>query len=317
MDNICHTLAGAALGEAGLKRRTGLSMATLMIGANLPDVDAVTLFTGSSIALRRGWTHGVLALAILPLLLAGAMLAWDRWVRRRGGRAPGVPVVPAQLVLLAYVAVLSHPFLDWLNTYGVRLLMPFDGRWFYGDAVFIIDPWMWALLAGGVFAARKRSATPPARLALGAVGIYLAGMIGSAAVGRAVVRDAVAGRETAAAVMVGPVPVNPFRRVVVIAGSEGYRFGALRWTPLPRLELEAYTVPRNADHPLARAAAATPEGRDFLVWSRFPYFLIEEGPDGAVVEMDDARYSAGGGGSFAAVRVQLSAREGAGAVSGR
>jgi len=36
-----------------------------------------------------------------------------------------------------------HPTLDWLNTYGMRWLMPFSGRWFYGDAVFIVDPGCW------------------------------------------------------------------------------------------------------------------------------------------------------------------------------
>ncbi len=30
--------------------------------------------------------------------------------------------------------------MDWLNSYGVRLLMPFSNRWFYGDALYIVDP---------------------------------------------------------------------------------------------------------------------------------------------------------------------------------
>src|SRR5690606_41039625 len=40
-----------------------------------------------------------------------------------------------------------------MNTYGIRLLMPFDRRWFYGDALFIIDPWVWLLLGATVFLA--------------------------------------------------------------------------------------------------------------------------------------------------------------------
>src|SRR5688572_20546197 len=39
MDNVCHTLVGAALGEAGLKQRTRYGNVTLMIAANLPDID--------------------------------------------------------------------------------------------------------------------------------------------------------------------------------------------------------------------------------------------------------------------------------------
>jgi hypothetical protein len=36
MDNLCHTLTGAALAEAGLKHRTRFASAALMIAANLP-----------------------------------------------------------------------------------------------------------------------------------------------------------------------------------------------------------------------------------------------------------------------------------------
>ena len=40
MDNLTHSLIGAALGQAGLKRKTGLAMPALIIAANLPDIDA-------------------------------------------------------------------------------------------------------------------------------------------------------------------------------------------------------------------------------------------------------------------------------------
>jgi inner membrane protein len=32
----------------------------------------------------------------------------------------------------------------------VRFLYPFDRRWFYGDTLFIVDPWVWLLLGAGV-----------------------------------------------------------------------------------------------------------------------------------------------------------------------
>ena len=67
MDNLCHTLIGAALGEAGLKRTTRFGNATLMIASNLPDVDVLVFATATpSVAFRRGWTHGILADALLP-----------------------------------------------------------------------------------------------------------------------------------------------------------------------------------------------------------------------------------------------------------
>jgi inner membrane protein len=158
LDPIAHTFAGAALAAAGLKRATPLATAALLIGANAPDVDGIAYFGGEfgSLAFRRGWTHGVLALALWPLLLTGLLLLWDRFVRLR--RAPNAAPARAEPLLgLTTLAVLTHPTLDWLNNYGLRWLMPFDGRWFYGDAVFIIDPWLWLVLGGVAFAAYSAS----------------------------------------------------------------------------------------------------------------------------------------------------------------
>ena len=40
MDNLTHSLAGALLGQMGLKKLTGRAMPALIIGANIPDLDA-------------------------------------------------------------------------------------------------------------------------------------------------------------------------------------------------------------------------------------------------------------------------------------
>ena len=143
MDNLCHTLVGAALGEAGLKRKSAYGAATLMIASNLPDVDVLVFATNTpSIAFRRGWTHGVLADAVLPIVLTAIVVS----MARRRGRTD---VRPGAILLLSYLGVLLHVAMDLLNTYGVRLLMPFSHRWFYGDVLFIVDPWLWITLARG------------------------------------------------------------------------------------------------------------------------------------------------------------------------
>ena len=149
MDPIAHTFTGMALAAAGLRRATPLAATALFMGANAPDVDVLAGFLGAyqSTALRRGWTHGVLALVLWPFVLTGVLLAWDRWVRRR--RKPeAAPARAGPLLALTALAVLTHPTLDWLNNYGLRWLMPFDGRWFYGDALFVIDPWFWLSMGG-------------------------------------------------------------------------------------------------------------------------------------------------------------------------
>ena len=131
-----------------------------MLGANLPDVDVACYFVSSDFALahRRGWTHGVLAMAVLPVVLALLVLGVARLVERARKR-PAASLPPfRRLLFLSAVGVWSHPLLDWLNTYGVRFLAPFDWSWFYGDSVFIVDPWIWLLLAGGLFFGREAGA---------------------------------------------------------------------------------------------------------------------------------------------------------------
>src|SRR5262245_36614920 len=108
MDNVCHTLVGAALAEAGLKRRTALGAATLMIAANFPYIDVIAVPLGHSLGFRRGITHGVPALIVLPFVLTLVMLGWHRW-RGKGSEAPRL----APLLLLSAIGILTHPFLDW------------------------------------------------------------------------------------------------------------------------------------------------------------------------------------------------------------
>jgi inner membrane protein len=153
MDPLAHTLVGTALAKCGLEKRTGGAAAALIAGANLPDIDAVTYFVSSDLGLyfRRGWTHGLPALAFWPFVLAGALTLLDR-VLGRGRARFGV------LLTLSFLAVATHPALDWLNNYGMRWLMPFDDRWFYGDAVFIVDPWIWLALGGALFLATSNGA---------------------------------------------------------------------------------------------------------------------------------------------------------------
>ena len=313
MDNLCHTLVGAALGEAGLKRRTPLATATLLVGANLPDVDAYTYAFSdgpTALAFRRGWTHGVLAMAVLPAVLAGAMMAWDRLVRRRR-RPEAAPARWGPLLLLAFVSVLSHPLLDFLNTYGVRFLHPFSNRWFYGDALFIVDIWVWiALLAGVVVsrvAGRRRRARPEsaARFALGAVLVYVAAMLLSSRVGVPLVAEE-AGLPANAAVervLVSPVPLDPFRRMVVVEDESKYRLGKLDWLEAA-VTLAPDALPKNDDDPAARAAALTPNGRKFLVWARYPYYEVRREAGETLVTLGDARYL-GPAGSWAQVTVAV------------
>ncbi len=182
MDNLTHSLAGAALAQAGLKRKTGLGLAALVIGANLPDIDAACFFwlEGTEhLGFRRGITHGPPAWFVLPLLLAVILWWFDRWQERRGSRPKDrLPVDFKWLCILSFIGCLSHPAMDWLNVYGIRLLEPFSSQWFYGDTLFIIDVWLIAVLGIGVWWSartekREGAWRRPAWIALGLAIAYI------------------------------------------------------------------------------------------------------------------------------------------------
>lgn len=322
MDPIAHTLTGAALAQTSLARGSDggtipLATATLLIGANVPDVDVLTYLHGADFALehRRGWTHGVVAMVVLPLVLTGAMLLWDRFVRRRGG--PGkLPAPTGRILALSYLGVLTHPALDWLNTYGVRLLMPFDDRWFFGDAVFIVDPWMWLILGATVILARRsRARTRIAAAGLALVAVYCLGMVAAARIARHHVTETLAARDVhlvgegegyrpgdAYRLMVGPVPVTPFRRQVVAVTGDGYWTGTLHWNGEFRLAPRA-GLPRPEPSPRVDAAFEAPEARGFVTWVRFPW--IAEG-NAESVHLLDARYRTRPTTGFGGTRVTVS-----------
>jgi inner membrane protein len=290
---------------------------TLMIASNLPDVDAIALFATEipAVAIRRGWTHGVLAQAILPVMLAGVMFAIGR--RRRDAASATVDF--KALLLLSCIGVVLHVGMDLLNNYGVRLLMPFSQRWFYGDSVFIIDLWLWLMLGGGVWLARSRDERA-ARIALMAAAAYVGALVVSAEAARTFVADEWRSLHGSAprALMVGPVPLTPFRRAVIVDAGDSYATGT--WTWLPPQVTFTERVAKNADHPLVRQAIAdNARFRAVLIWARFPYYEIERTDSADVVTLRDMRFGDRVGAVTISFRRQVteSGRGGAGAAASR
>lgn len=99
----------------------------MVVAANLPDVDIISWAGGSLtyIEYHRGIAHSLIALPFMALI---AMLLFR-------GRS-------WQSYLACAVGVLSHLLLDWTNTYGIRMLLPFSGRWLRLDTVDVVDPWI-------------------------------------------------------------------------------------------------------------------------------------------------------------------------------
>jgi hypothetical protein len=96
--------------------------------------------------------------------------------------------------------------------------------------------------------------------------------------------------------MAGPVPARPLRRELIYDVGDAYGFGELAWTPRPRVRLEPDLLPKHEDHPAVAGAREAEPVADFLVWSRFPFFRVEEAAGGAWVQVGDARFLGRGGG---------------------
>jgi inner membrane protein len=276
-------------------------------------------------------------MVILPILLA-ALMTWVGRTRqarreRRGRRTLGPPISPWQLLVVSAISIWSHPLFDLLNTYGVRLLMPFSSRWFYGDTLFIVDPWVWIALGIGTFMSIRRAravpvgagskpvmarAERPARIAIAAVVTYIAAMAASSWAGRRIVeQQAIAsGSPPAVRVMVAPNPLTPYTRSVIRDMGLWYETGTFVWSREPRYFANGQPVVKTTNA-ATLTAIATREGRQFASWSRFPFAEITT-DDSVRVRFDDARYASPGQRSFASVSIAVSRREspGTGASGG-
>ena len=168
MDNVTHTLLGALLGDAAHRfvavNRHGLpgesrrvvGIGLMVAGSNLPDLDFLySAVTGSKLDYllqHRGYSHTLVASLLVAAATWWAALAW---IRRR--RLPWSPADLRYLAGLALLAPLTHIGLDFTNSYGVHPFWPFDNHWYYGDAVFIVEPLLWACAAPLLFTLRSNA----------------------------------------------------------------------------------------------------------------------------------------------------------------
>lgn len=122
MDVVTHTLTGYLLSRAGLNRVCPHSTAILVLAANTPGLDLITMAGGDRLALEyhRGITHSLIGLPVIALV---PLLLLLRHVRTHWRRA----------WIVSAVGVASHLLLDLATVYGVRLLSPFESSWFHLD----------------------------------------------------------------------------------------------------------------------------------------------------------------------------------------
>ena len=278
MDNITHTLAGALLGQMGLKRRSRFAFAACLLGANAPDIDvfAPIAFPVDGIEFHRGPLHGVFAWPMLAVGIVGLLWLIDPF-KPRGPDT--LPFRAGALFVVALLAVLTHPFLDWLTTYAIALFAPLSWHWYSGDAIFIVDWVYWLLMIGGISWSAMRWRRGDANAGRPA---QIAGLLMLAYIGVNLAESAYAERSTAAAlrqagieptlVIASPPPFAFWERTILWRSAD--RFGSGSFTPREGLRIGHLTAPLGLDDPqLAQAARTQRHVRAFLVWSRMPIVI--------------------------------------------
>ena len=293
-------MAGWVLGQAGLKTKTRKGLAALILGANMPDID---VFFGNApwdpLAIHRGFTHGIVGgVLVMPPILAALLWALDRWqVRHDKQFKSGLPMRLRWLVALSYLGALTHPLLDVLTTYSVQLLSPFSNLWFHADGLFIIDIWLWLLLAISIGVSKRREAKGLEwkRLPQAAIAIMLAYIAANLLItdrAKAAVRQW-AGIRPAEAIFVSPPPGLFWQRDLV--WREGACYRRSHFNPLGKgFGQVSECEPTNMNDPIVRdAIRRDPALRKFLKWSILPQAEVERGRCSAHVAIGDARYGQG------------------------
>lgn len=282
MDNITHTLAGALLGEMGLKRQSRFAMAACLLGANAPDIDvfAPLVLPVDGIEFHRGPLHAVFAWPVLAAGITAILWLVDRIMPRE---PETLPFRAGWLFVVAFLAVLTHPFLDWLTTYAIAIFAPVDWHWYSGNAIFIVDWVYWLLMIVGIVLSARRwhrqipRPAAPARIAGVLMLAYIALNLGESAwVEHATATELRRRGIEPALVVAGPPPLTFWDRTIEWRSAE--RFGSGTFTPRRGVVIGPSVQPIGLDDPqLALARRSQRYVRSFLVWSRMPIVISIDG----------------------------------------
>ena len=307
MDNLTHSLLGVALSRAGLNRLAPHAGWLLVAAANAPDLDIIAWAGGNAAYLEhhRGWLH---AAPMAPLVALLPWLAWRLLVRR----GPGLG---AYLCALAGVA--SHLLLDWLNVYGIRLLLPFSKEWFRLDLLYIVDLWVWVLLLAATLGpllvklvnaeigARSGPGRGGAWFALALLVVYIFGrsMLHDRALETLATRSYPEGRVIRQAAF--PGPFDPLRWTGVVETAPAWRVYDLHLAREFDPD-DARLLYRSAPEPMVAAALRSPLMGEFARFNQFPYWRVtpvSEPEGGSEVSLFDLRFGLPEQGRFAATVV--------------
>jgi hypothetical protein len=124
-----------------------------------------------------------------------------------------------------------------------------------------------------------------------AAGIYIFLMFTSARVSRQMVLNAWIDEWGGPPIawMVGPVPVNPFSRAIIVNAGNHFERGRFSWFGT-RVAFDPERLPNRAEDPVVMKAEQDPRTKAVLGWTRFPYFEVTPVSGGNEVTLTDLRF---------------------------
>ena len=157
MENVTHALAGLLVAEAALQWKARqwkarqepamrpmarLAYVVAALSSNVPDADllykSITPGKLGYLLHHRGHTHTLIVAIALGLAIAYVATRFARWqgiaLDRGGARI---------LYGLGAFGPALHIAMDGWNNYGVHPFWPIYSGWFYGDTIFIVEPFFW------------------------------------------------------------------------------------------------------------------------------------------------------------------------------
>ena len=158
MDNITHSLIGLVEGEFFFSRQNNISLknrpllrrsvvlTASVVANNFPDLDFLffKLTPGplGYLVQHRGYTHT--ALGLIPQAIIICLFGFIIRVSRK--IPPPRLKLTLDFIAIVIIGLISHLVADSWNTYGIHPFWPWNSKWYYGDAVFIAEPWIWFTL---------------------------------------------------------------------------------------------------------------------------------------------------------------------------
>jgi len=308
MDNLTHSLTGLFLSRAGLNRFSPHANWLLVMAANAPDGDVVSAFGGAQNYLNyhRHLTH---SLALLPVIALLPVLIIRVFSRK--------PLNWKRAYLASLAGVASHLALDLTNMYGVRLALPFSGRWYRLDITNIVDVWIWGALilsfAGPLLArlvqaeigAPRTQGRGFAIFALSFLLLYNGARSLLHARAVAVLDSRIYAGEPPVRVAALPGPLNPLRWRGIVETRTGYGVHEVQlgedFDPA-----RGQTFPNAEPVPAIQKAWQTQTFQDFLRFSQYPFWRVMPLPEpknAQKVEVMDMRFGSPAAPGFVATAI--------------